>query len=235
MSEHDEGRRAFIVGAVGAGAAASTVLVQAAYAKTPKARQETPAKHPATAEVAAADHVEPFDGHGAFFNDEHAATVAAFAERLMPGEPGKPGATDANVLNYIDLALAGAYADQQDLYRRGLAQLDAFCRTTYQKSFVKLSTAEQDAAILALEQGKATGFEFPTAQAFFNTLRTHTMEGMFADPVYGGNRDFAGWKLVGFPGAQLFYTPVDLASTGVFTRAPITGLQAQDKPKSKKA
>src|SRR5262249_28281491 len=139
MSEHDEGRRAFIVGAVGAGAAASTALVQAAYAKTPKSRHETPAKQPAAAEVAAADHAEPFDGHGAFFKHEHAATVAAFAERLMPGEPGKPGATDANVLNYIDLALAGAYADQQDFYRRGLAQLDSFCRTAYQKSFVKLS------------------------------------------------------------------------------------------------
>ena len=65
-------------------------------------------------------------GHGAFFNDDEAATVAAFAERLMPGAPGKPGAGDADVLNYIDLALAGAYEDMQDFYRRGLAQLDAF-------------------------------------------------------------------------------------------------------------
>jgi gluconate 2-dehydrogenase gamma chain len=241
MSEHDEGRRAFIVGAVGAGAAASTALVQTAYARnakdTPKAKPEKPpaAKSPATAEAPAADPAVPFDGHGVFFNDEHAATVAAFAERLLPGEPGKPGATDANVLNYIDLALAGAYADQQDFYRRGLAQLDAYCSKTYQKPFVKLSAAQQDEVILALEQGKAGGFEFPTAQAFFNALRTHTMEGMFADPVYGGNRDFAGWKLVGFPGAQLFYTPADLASTGAFTRAPITGLQAQAKPVSKKA
>ena len=73
-------------------------------------------------------------GHGAFFNDDDAATVAAFAERLMPGAPGKPGARDAGVLNYIDLALAGAYADQQDFYRRGLAQLDAYCRQDLQRS-----------------------------------------------------------------------------------------------------
>jgi Gluconate 2-dehydrogenase subunit 3 len=65
--------------------------------------------------------VKTFDGHGVFFNDEHTATVAAFAERLMPGAPSKPGARDANVMNYIDLVLAGAYADQQDFYRRGLA------------------------------------------------------------------------------------------------------------------
>ena len=51
------------------------------------------------------------DARGAFFNADDAKAVAAFAERLMPGAPGKPGATDAGVLNYIDLALAGAYSD----------------------------------------------------------------------------------------------------------------------------
>jgi len=237
MSEHDEGRRAFIVGAVGAGAVASTALVQTAYAQTQKAKTQKAKSQPSiTAEVPATNRaVETFDGHGVFFSDEHAATVGAFAERLMPGAPGKPGAHDANVLNYIDLALAGAYADQQDFYRRGLAQLDAYCRKTYNQPFVKLSASQQDEVIGALEQGKASEFTFPTAQAFFNTLRSHTMEGMFADPVYGGNKDFAGWKLVGFPGTQLYYTPADLASKQAFTRAPITGLQAQAKANSKGA
>ena len=53
------------------------------------------------------------------------------------------------------------------------------------------------------------------------------MEGMFADPLYGGNKDFAGWELVGFPGTQPLYTPGDLGSKEAFTRAPITGLQSQ--------
>jgi gluconate 2-dehydrogenase gamma chain len=229
MSEHDESRRAFIVGAVGAGAVASTTLAQAAYARAARTRVRTSKSPPAEP----SEHVaETFDGgHGVFFNDEQAATVAAFSERLMPGAPGKPGANDANVINYIDLALAGAYADQQDLYRRGLAQLDAYCRKAYDQLFVKLSAAQQDEVIGALEQGKASEFEFPTAQVFFNTLRTHTMEGMFADPVYGGNKDFAGWKLVGFPGAQLFYTAADLANNQAFTRAPITSLQARASTK----
>jgi gluconate 2-dehydrogenase gamma chain len=240
MSDHDEGRRAFIVGAVGAGAVAGTTLVQSAYAKTQKVKApaaKTPTtKTPTTVQAPAPDHaVDTFDGHGVFFNDEHAATVAAFAERLMPGAAGKPGAQDANVVNYIDLALAGAYADQQDFYRRGLAQLDAYCRKAYNQPFVRLSAVQQDEVIGALEQGKASEFEFPSAQAFFNTLRAHTMEGMFADPVYGGNKDFAGWRLVGFPGTQLYYTPADLASTQAFTRAPITGLQAQAKASTKGA
>src|ERR1019366_7575108 len=165
--------------------------------------------------------------HGAFFNHDDAATIAAFTERLMPGAPDQPGARDSGVLNYIDLALSGAYADLQDFYRRGLAQLNAFCQKIHKEPFVRLNGARQDEVIAALEEGKATGFIWPTAQDFFNTIRTHTMEGMFADPVYGGNKDFAGWRLVRFPGAQAIFTPTDLQNRQAFTRAPIIGLQAQ--------
>jgi hypothetical protein len=55
------------------------------------------------------------------------------------------------------------------------------------------------------------------------------MEGMFADPVYGGNEDFAGWRLVGFPGAQAIFTHADMQSKQAFTRVPIAGLQARAK------
>ncbi len=229
MAKHDESRRAFLVGAaVGAGAVAGTSIVSEALAQNRHSKTKT-------AEAPDAHAHDGGEGHGAFLNDDNAATVAAFAERLMPGAPGKPGARDAGVLNYIDLALAGAYSDQQDFYRRGLAALDAYCRKTFNQPFVKLSAAQQDEVITALEQGKASEFTYPTARAFFNALRTHTMEGMFADPVYGGNKDFAGWKLVGFPGAQPFFTPADMQSKQAFTRAPITGLQAQAKTTSRKA
>ncbi len=221
--QHDEARRAFLKGAaIGAGAIAGTGLIPEALAKD---------KHKTVAE---GGETQPHahaggEGHGAFFNDEDAATVAAFTERLMPGAPGMPGARDADVLNYIDLALSGAYQDQQDFYRRGLAQLDAYCHQAHQAPFARLDAGKQDAVITALEQGKATGFTYPTAQAFFTTLRTHTMEGMFADPIYGGNKDFAGWRLVGFPGAQPLFTTADMQSKDAFTRAPMMGLQAQAK------
>src|SRR6516162_8753453 len=136
-------------------------------------------------------------GLGAFFNSEDAATVAAFTERLVPGAPGKPGARDA------------------------------YCRKTYKEPFRQLSAAQQDEVIAALEQGKASEFSWPSAAAFFNTVRTHTMEGMFADPIYGGNKDFTGWRLVGFPGGQLEFTAADMQSSGPFTRLPIVGLQAK--------
>ncbi len=228
MPEHDQGRRAFLVGTAVAGAAATTALVPGALAQT---SGDPSMKMPMARDTA--DAVVPVMGeaHGAFFKDDDARTIKAFAERLMPGAPAKPGATDADVLNYIDLALSGAYNDQQDFYRRGIAQLDAHCLATYGKAFRNLSAAQQDEAITALEHGNAPAFIWPTAQAFFNTLRTHTMEGMFADPIYGGNKDFAGWRLVGFPGAQMQFSAEDMQSKEAFTREPIVGLQSQFKMK----
>jgi gluconate 2-dehydrogenase gamma chain len=216
MTNHDASRREFLVRAiVGTGAIAGAELVPNAHAQSSAEQKE--AKVP--------DQTHPAgDRHGAFFNHDDAATIAAFSERLMPGAPGKAGAHDAGVLNYIDLALSGAYADLQDFYRHGLAQLDAYCRKTYNEPFVRLAAIRQDEVITALEEGKAGEFTWPTAQEFFNIIRTHTMEGMFADPIYGGNKDFAGWRLVGFPGAQPIFTKTDMDSRQAFTRAPITGL-----------
>jgi gluconate 2-dehydrogenase gamma chain len=216
MKKENESRRTFLKGAAaGASAGAVAAFIPTASAQSPDAAQAAPEPLPAGAR------------HGTFFNNEQAATIAAFAERLMPGAPGKPGATDAGVLNYIDLALAGAYADQQEFYRHGMAALDEYCRSTYNAPFASLDPAQQDATITALEAGTATGFEWPTARAFFETLRTHTMEGMFADPVYGGNKDFAGWRLVGFPGGQIAFTPAEVQSREPFTRAPILGMQSR--------
>ena len=223
MSDHDEARRAFLKGAAAsAGALAGATLAPEARAQGHDMPMAPNAPMHAHEDSGGA-------GHRAFLNDDDAATIAAFAERLMPGAPGKPGANDSGVLNYIDLALAGAYADQQDFYRRGLAQLDAYCRATYSHTFKGLDAAQQDTVIIALEEGKATGFTWPSAPAFFNTLRTHTMEGMFADPLYGGNKNFAGWRLIGFPGAQMFYSSADMQSKQAFARAPMIGLQAEAK------
>jgi gluconate 2-dehydrogenase gamma chain len=219
----DDTRRAFLVGAAVAAAGAGL----ASEARAQDHVQDHAQDHTQMAAPAAAQPMGPMEGHGAFFNDDDAATMAAFTERLWPAAPNKPGATETGVLNYIDLALAGAYADQQDFYRRGLTQLDAYCKSTHGKSFAALDAATQDDVIRALEQGKATGFIWPAAQAFFNTVRTHTMEGMFADPVYGGNRDFAGWRQVNFPGAQPVFTAADMQSREAFTRTPIVGLQSR--------
>jgi gluconate 2-dehydrogenase gamma chain len=227
MAKHEASRREFLVrAAVGAGAAAGAA---ASAGLVPDAAAQEQMNHMEGGASASGQQHPNGAEHGAFFNHADAATIAAFTERIMPSEPGKPGARDADVLNYIDLALAGAYAELQDFYRRGIASLDAHCRASYKESFVHLTPEKQDEVIAALEEGKASEFTYPTAREFFVTLRIHTMEGMFADPLYGGNRDFAGWRLVGFPGAQAIFTPSDLKSTAEFTRAPIVGLQITAK------
>src|SRR6266852_1056444 len=135
MTKHDAARRAFLVrAAVGAGAVAGAGLVPGAHAQNPghdKQADAPPQQHPMGG------------GHGAFFNHDDATTIAAFTERLMPSASDKPGANDAGVLNYIDLALSGAYSDLQDFYRRGLAQLDAYCREVHNAKFQRLSAAQQ--------------------------------------------------------------------------------------------
>src|SRR5437016_679491 len=165
--KHDESRRAFLVGAAVGASGVAGALVPGALAQNQE-HAPTAAVPPDTSGQAHAHG----SGHGAFLNDTDSATVTALAERLMPGAPGKPGATDAGVLNYIDLALSGAYSDLQDFYRRGLAQLDAYCKKTYNQPFAKLDAARQDDVIRAMEEGKATEFTWPTAQEFFITFRT---------------------------------------------------------------
>jgi gluconate 2-dehydrogenase gamma chain len=108
-----------------------------------------------------------------------------------------------------------------------LASLDAYCEKTQKAPFTRLSAAQQDEVLKALDTGKATDFTWPTAQAFFNTMRVHTIEGMFSDPVYGGNKDFAGWRLVGFPGAQPQFSAADMQSREAYGGTPMIGLQAQ--------
>lgn len=226
MEKPDQGRRAFLKGAAAsAGAVAGVALVP---------QTATAADTSMPASMTMPDHGPTIGGAGqyAFFNDNDALVIAALTERIMPDAPGKPGAREAAVANYIDLALAGAYKDQQDFYRSGLAQLDAYCHTQYKRGFAALTPEQQDDVVGALAAGKADGFTWPTAQNFFRTVRTHTLEGMFGDPIYGGNRNFAGWQLIGFPGSQMQYTEADLKSDKAFTRLPITGLQAQAKKRS---
>jgi gluconate 2-dehydrogenase gamma chain len=132
------------------------------------------------------------------------------------------------VLNYIDLALAGAYAELQDFYRRGCVALEDHCRKTYSKSFAQLTAAEQDAVITAMIEGKALSFTWPTSQAFFNTAaHAHDGRNVCGPGLRRQQGSFAGWRLVGFPGAQPVFTEADMVSREAFTRGPSSGCKAQ--------
>lgn len=109
----------------------------------------------------------------------------------------------------------------QELYRRGLESLAAYAESEYGDSFTALTEDQQDAIVEALVADEAPGFDAPSGSQFFTMLRNHTIEGMFSDPLYGGNRDMVGWRLVGYPGARGFYTAEEMANPD-FSADPVS-------------
>lgn len=144
-----------------------------------------------------------------FFTEGEAKQVQAICAHIFPSDASGPGATEAGVVIYIDRQLAGPYgADKyrytkgpftntvpehgyqgkenpRQVYRQGLQSLG---------NFTALSAAEQVKKLESIEKTH-----------FFQMVRTHTVEGMFADPMHGGNAGLIGWQMIGFPGPQMSY------------------------------
>jgi len=132
--------------------------------------------------------------------------VEAIAARIIPSDD-EPGATEAGVVNFVDKALANEDKALLPVYKAGLAGIDAVAQKRFRSTFVALTPTEQDDVLLALEGGKADGWPKGAknsigAADFFGAVRAHTIFGFLCDPSYGGNRDYVGWKVVGYPGRQ---------------------------------
>ena len=138
-------------------------------------------------------------------------TVEAITGRIIPTDDD-PGAIEAGCVNFIDKALAHEDSALRAQYEVGLSGIDAVAKRRFKKGFVELEASQQDEILAALEDGKAEGWPDGDvrSQQFFETLRLHTIYGFLADPRYGGNRSYAGWKLMGYPGPRHHrggYTP----------------------------
>ena len=134
-----------------------------------------------------------------------ADVLDAVVARLIPTDANGPGATEAQAVRYIDRALAGALAGSRDAYRIGLTALDRYSRSSRGASFTELSPIDQDSVLIDIETGSATGSGagfVGSSAAFFTLMRTHTLQGTFGDPYYGGNANFVGWDLLGYPGVR---------------------------------
>lgn len=136
---------------------------------------------------------------------EEAEILDAMVARLIPADGLGPGAREAGAINYIDRELGGALAGSREAYRSGLAALDAYAGASHGSRFVELSEADQDAVLSDVQSGAASGVpDFDGGSgSFFNMVRSHTWQGTFGDPFYGGNRDYIGWRLIGYPGARV--------------------------------
>jgi gluconate 2-dehydrogenase gamma chain len=150
-----------------------------------------------------------------------AVTLEAFLERLLPSGVVGPGAKEAKVIRYIDWSLAGDLAAFHAPYSAALVAVDAFAVQTFGAAFAALTTAQQDALMTRMAAGAEkpitssqdpqqgfTGFA-PTSTSVFTMIRTHALQGMFGDPMHGGNVGQVGWKLVRFPGPRLLISKKD--------------------------
>jgi gluconate 2-dehydrogenase gamma chain len=155
--------------------------------------------------------------------------LEAALARLIPADELGPGAKEAGVAVFIDRQLAGEFGTMareyglgpwregtpqqgyqsrltpREVYRAAIAETDERCLRLYGKKFAALSTAEQEEVLKALAEGAFT-LGSAGAPLFFDLLWQNTQEGFFADPIHGGNRGKAGWRLVGFPGVAAVYT-----------------------------
>jgi gluconate 2-dehydrogenase gamma chain len=186
-----------------------------------------------------------------FFDGNEGRVAEAAVARLIPADDAGPGAKEADVAVFIDLQLAGAWGAGDHLYRHapflagtaqqgyqlaftpaemfrlGLAKLDEAARKAHGVAFADLAPEQQDALLAQAEQGKLDFGVLPSG-AFFAALLDATMEGFFSDPIYGGNRDKIGWKLVGFPGVHASYAN-DIERHGVaWTRPPASIADADE-------
>jgi gluconate 2-dehydrogenase gamma chain len=132
-----------------------------------------------------------------------ADTLDAFVGRLVPNDGVGPGAVEAGVTHYIDQSLAGALQSNQNDYALGLAALDVAAVAAYKTTFAKSTDAQKDALLTQMSANTLRGGFNGDARTFFNLVREHTLQGMFGDPHWGGNRNNIGWKLMGFPGISL--------------------------------
>jgi gluconate 2-dehydrogenase gamma chain len=208
-------RRDFLVGTMAATLSNGAALAQSAPTGGPLAESAPAPDRPATA-----------DYRPTFFTPDEWAFINAACARLIPADQHGPSALELGVPQYIDRQMGTPWADgaiwymhgpfveaaaqfgyQSQLtprqqYRLGIAAIDRLCRERLQQPFAALTPAQQDDVLKQIEKGSLTSADLPLKTFFAGFLLKNVMEGFFGDPMYGGNRDMAAWKMIGYPGVR---------------------------------
>jgi gluconate 2-dehydrogenase gamma chain len=224
MAEETIPRRKFLVGAGLVGSGLAGTAVAAGMTQSPPAEAQAPA--PAAA-APPAPQAEPL----LLLNETEHAFVVAAVDTIIPADELSPSGSACGCDTYIDRQLASAYGGGAKMYRAGpyvkgkpeqgyqlpltpaefftagIAAATVWSRKTYGHDFDRLDPDKRIEALKAMEEGKAEFANF-SSRAFFARLLAMTMEGFFGDPIYGGNRNKASWKMLGFPGLPATYANV---------------------------
>jgi gluconate 2-dehydrogenase gamma chain len=225
MADESIPRRQFLVnagvaGASLAGSAATSSLVPAAA----EAQTATPAPAPSNPALSATLPQSPHQ----YLNDAQHDFVVAAVDTLIPADELSPSGGECGCANYIDRQLASAWGGGAKMYRAGpyfkgkpeqgyqlpltpaeffvagIAAANEWTRKAYGRDFQALDQGQRIEALKAMQEGKAE-FDNFSSRAFFARLLVMTMEGFFADPIYGGNRDMVSWRMLGYPGLPATY------------------------------
>ena len=185
-----------------------------------------------------------------FFSEGEQHWIDAATGRLIPDENDGLGARGAAVGEFLDRQLAGPYGRAErwymqgpwqngvpqqgyqlkltpgELYKTAIRDVNAWCQKQHGKEFAALTPSVQDEVLGGLESGDIVLADVPS-KVFFTMLWSNTVEGFLSDPIYGGNRNFAGWKLVGFPGPRYNYV-AEIEQYGKPYTEPTVGLLGRD-------
>lgn len=171
-------------------------------------------------------------GYRVLTNETDRKNLTAIFDRLIPADDHGPSATEEGAIVFIDDQLAGEYGagsalylvgplrpeneekimgspqfltPPRERYLTGLRALEAWAQVNHHASFYTLGAEQIDAFLTAMEAGKINLGAEVNSQAFFELMLQNVRESYLADPIYGGNKTMAGWKMIGFPGARYDY------------------------------
>jgi gluconate 2-dehydrogenase gamma chain len=190
-----------------------------------------PAEAPGDLRNSAPEPARPavFDYRPTFFTPPEWAFINAACARLIPTDEQGPGAVEVGVPQYIDRQMGTPWADgaiwymqgpffdaepefgyqspltPKQQYRLGIRAIDGLCQDRLKKPFAELTSAQQDDILRQIEKGSLISPEIQIQTFFSSFLLKNVIEGYFGDPMYGGNKDMASWKMIGYPGARADY------------------------------
>ncbi len=138
-----------------------------------------------------------YDSVWRFFTGDEAKTVIAFAEQIVPRD-NDAGATDANVINFIDKQLTGPYTRFQEMYRKGIPAIERSSQKIYQKAFSELEFGIQTEFMIKMEKGELPEEFWKEVKQveFFRLMLDHTMQGFYGSPRHGGNKNYVSYKMM---------------------------------------
>ncbi|MBT3530240.1 MAG: gluconate 2-dehydrogenase subunit 3 family protein [Gammaproteobacteria bacterium] len=184
-------------GIMGAAAVSSATASNVIAADSPASQSHS------TADIVATEALEVLTA-------EEAETLEAICDCLIPSDDNGPGAKEARAIHYIDRSLASENISSRHDYMVSISAINDFARKTRGKPYYQLITDEQNSILLGVQRNRVPGCS-PSGPGFFNMVRSHTIDGTFCDPYYGGNQNFVGWDMLRYPGIRLGASETDVS------------------------